>query len=1315
MKFRGRQSDAWHKKISDTVGQRKPTDADFPWTALQNHTGYYLKKKGRLSIDEVDDCLLALIKTHPSKEVAIAACAIEISARTIENLLRNGFKTDLDIALTSQEYFQVIVAANHENIGAVSEVEAHRARYLLDYSAAGEPTRALAPWLRNVLPLLSARPALDLLLQDDISRLARTVCTSVAEQLEDLRHKNKWLEAKTSIEWLSTASITSSSSQELLLDSCLPRWGAWAAWRPHKSRLRTWKIHALCSHSSLGDLLALEGPDFVSMEGTEQATLRDGLVAQSSRGSLAILQWGASHVKFARNPFREHENLNGILERLMSVIDFACSASSEYKALLAHLCGVNIVTHEGLQTLESVRTLANPALTSVILQALTGPRQNLRQDIQLFRQLLPILNECRMCGLRYQMQLYFVDRISTYLRELRDMLMIQLDRRSPWLDATMELLLFTLELQEHNWLLVQLDHSLQHLIAAGISSVKTLKTLGMVRNYVQKARNSTCTPLLGQIDAYYRAWLMPSFSIESNIIEVIEALVTLWEQNSNETHRELAVLLTDLPRTSYRFRCDCLGDITILGTSWIMSALEALKLQDGNPDLGCFSLIKLLALEDRLDVLERWRQILSFAMDKRSETLLQYAVTHQSTDTWLEFLGKIRLVYDESEMITQRQSRGLLSPQLHSWSQEIAHYLPEMMHLETLLRHRSAMHPLLLGSSDSKNKSLLRVLGLLRNDRSDFHKKLMDQIIKLLSFANVEQVKDVLSVVLEASCDGAKACLRVLESLHQVSSGMTEVMLASSLRAGASVADRLALTKVAGLYGITLDAEEYPSASGLKEAADSLHKQYLSLITEAQRLESLRLSVQRVAPTDVSDLLVRLHIEAPSAVDDALSCLPPSLGSLVARRSMNELELQFPATNLTKMQRFAIGASDTESFLVRLTLNHEGKPTKFCIHLSADLRIRRNQGHTSWEVFRGYRPPYEQYCHGRPNRGVYQLSRILWHHLRHNFVSLEQTYAYMTLKLSKFGQGCIVCGRGQCRLRRATICPSPSCRKTFSKAHIRIQLAEIWQDPPVMDLLLSMIYAAASTGNLDLQSVCSASDAPTIVSMLDSLPEIATMAKHLKLGKDAYGDEHSISRTFAADGPESSDSALLRSVVLRVCSSYHGFLISATGSHRIPSFGNDQFLLANMAPDLELAFSRHMPTPQSPSNILFHGTSLDRLHAILCQGLRAQSGTAFERHGTAYGPGVYLADEPRVALGYATVSSGGWKSSRLKKIHVLFGCELAGSKPQAPSRGIYVITDPTRLAVRYIFLVPSAATMPAAKDVRPPMASVFHGLRNGTL
>ena len=1322
MKFKGRQSDAWHKNISDTVGQRKPTDVDFPWIALQNHTGYYLKKKVKPSADKIDEYLLALIKKHPSKEVAIAACAHELSVPTIQNLLRNDFKADPDCAIPPQEYLQIIVAANHVNAGTVSDIEAHWARCLLDYPAAGEPSRALAQWFSKLLPLLPAWPTPNLLLQDDINRLASTVCMCVAKQLEDLRHNNQWSEAETSIGWLSTVSITNDSSQNHLLDTCLPAWRAWAAWRPHIPRLRTWKIHALCSHSSLGDLLALEGPDFVSMEGTEQATLRDGLTAQSSSGSQSMLQWDRSQVKFGRNPFRELENSNGILKRLMSVIDFACTASSDYKSLLAYLCSDNVISNEGLQTLESVRTLANPAFTRIILQALTAPEQNLRQEIQGIRQLLPSFKDLRMFGLRNQMQLYVTDRTTTYIRELQNTLIVQLDIGSPCLDTAMELLVFTLEIQEHKWLLLKLDRSIQQLIASGPSAMKTTRTLSAMRDFVKKVTTSTCTPLLSQINSYYKIWFMPGFAIDPNVPKLIETLINLWQQHSNKHLRELAVLIADLPLTSYQFRCDCLRDMTTFDSIWIMSALEALNLHDGNADLGCFALIKLLASESRRGILERWRKVLSFAIEKQSEALLRHALTHRNTTTWLELLSNIRAVYDESGMITQRRSPGLLCCELHIWSQQAAHYLPEMTHLESVLKNKSARHLLLLGNSYSKNNHLLRVLGHVKNDKSEFCGKLMDLIIELLSIANVEQVEDVLSIVSKASSDGAKACLRVLETMHHVSSGTAEVMLATSLRAGDnSVADRLALREVAGLFGITLDAEDYPSANGLRVAAEDLYKQYQNLMTEARRLENLRLSLQTVAPQRVSNLLVKLHIEAPSAADDALASLPPSLGSLIAKISKNELELQLPATKLTKLQRFAIGAGDTESFLVRLTLGHEGKPIKFCIHLSAesrhetDARAFKGKDHTSWEVFRGNRPPYEQYCHGRPNRGVYQLSRILWHHLRHNFVSLEQTYDYITSKLSKFGQGCMVCGRGQCQLRRATICPSPSCRTTFSQAHIEIQLAELWQDPSVMDLLLSMIHATTLTSKPDLLTLCSASDASGILGMLNSLPTIATLAQDLKMTLNVYGNEHCLSQTLATYRPESSDYALLGSLILWVCSSYHGFLISATGPQRIPSFGNNQFLVANMAPDFELAFSHHMPTPKTPSNILFHGTSLDRLHAILYQGLRVQTGTTLQRHGAQYGPGIYMADEPSVAWGYATASAGGWKSSKLKNVKVLLGCELAGSKPKAPSSGVYVITDPTRLAVRYIFLLQGTARMPAAKDVRLPMASVFQGLRNGTI
>lgn len=944
MKFKTSQSDAWHKSINDAVGQRKPTDADFPWTALENHTGYYLQKKGKLSADQVDEYLLALIKKHPSKEVAIAACAQRLSLHSIRNLLRNDLRADPEGAgpLQVQGYFKTIIAANHVSAEAVSDIEAHLARYLLKYSTASQPERAPAQWFCKVLPLLRPTPAPDILLQDEIHGLASALCSGVATQLKDLRHENKWLEAKEPVGWLTTAFITGNSSGKLLRDTLLPAWRAWAAWRPDTPRLRRWKSHALCSYPSLRDLLALEGPDFVSGEGSEQATLRDGLIAQTSSSSRPLLQWGGSYLTFGRNPFRELENLNGIFGRLMSVIDSACSICINYKYLLAHLCCDNVISNEGLQTLESVRLLNNSAFTSIILQALTAPKRNLRQEIQGVRVLLPIFEDLRLLGLRNQMQLYVAERTSTYIRELRNTLLTQIGIGAPILDDAVELLGFTLELQKYTWLLVELDPAVQHLIASGPSSIETIKTLDTVIDFVENAMVSTCPTLLSQIISYYNNWLMPSFPVDPNVPELIDTLIDLWHQQFDGDSRELSLLIADFPLSTVQFRCDCSRDMTTFGMIWIKSALEALHLHDGNADLGCFSLIKLLASEPKPDILERWGKVLSFVIEKQSERLLRHAVTKLKTAKWLELLGNIRTVYDGSGMITQRKSPGLLCRELHSWSQDIVQYLPEMTLLQSVLKNKSAMRLLLLGNSIIKNTYLLQVLGHVKKNKSELRGQLMYLTIELLSIANVERVEGVLSVVSKASDDGAKACLRVIKSFHNASSGMAEVILASSLRVGnISVADRLALRDVAALFGINLADEEYPSAKSLKKAAENLYKQYQNLMSEARRLESLRLSLRTVAPERVSNLLVKLHIEAPSAADDALASLPSSLCSLVAKVSKNELELQFPATSLTKLQRFAIGAGDADNFLVRLTLDEWGKSTKFVYISPPNQYIKR--------------------------------------------------------------------------------------------------------------------------------------------------------------------------------------------------------------------------------------------------------------------------------------------------------------------------------------------------------------------------------------
>jgi hypothetical protein len=148
--------------------------------------------------------------------------------------------------------------------------------------------------------------------------------------------------------------------------------------------------------------------------------------------------------------------------------------------------------------------------------------------------------------------------------------------------------------------------------------------------------------------------------------------------------------------------------------------------------------------------------------------------------------------------------------------------------------------------------------------------------------------------------------------------------------------------------------------------------------------------------------------------------------------------------------------------------------------------------------------------------------------------------------------------------------------------------------------------------------------------------------------------------------------------------------------------GFHQFILANAAPELEREFA----TSQARQ---LHGTSLDRFHATISQGLGICSGTPLQRHGATSGRGIYLAEEPVTACSYATQGTG-WTNSAFPRVRVLLGCEVVNMQS---SNGICVVTNPRMVMVRFIFLLEPAAAAPLAAHITPPMMSVFASLWSG--
>jgi hypothetical protein len=300
--------------------------------------------------------------------------------------------------------------------------------------------------------------------------------------------------------------------------------------------------------------------------------------------------------------------------------------------------------------------------------------------------------------------------------------------------------------------------------------------------------------------------------------------------------------------------------------------------------------------------------------------------------------------------------------------------------------------------------------------------------------------------------------------------------------------------------------------------------------------------------------------------------------------------------------------------------------------------------------------------------------------------------------LKAISSACIVCGKMDgVILRNQTVCLAPKCRKLFSQSNFGIRLFDIQQDPLSVELLLTTALEAAASGMLELLPGCPFKNPATILTLLGQIPSMASFAAI-----------ENVQEYVSALGPE------IEKLLIWVCTGYRGCLTSAPELMKVPGMppGTHQFVLANATPEHESTFASHVSqiAPRTP-RIVFHGTSADRLFAILHQGLQILTGTRLQRGDADWGPGIYVTDGPMAALAYACPAiSTTWKSSHFLGSRILLGCELAGPTEKGSA---IVVRNPAMLMVRYVFLIPENSIAPLAKYVVPTIALTCNSLRAG--
>lgn len=1305
--FGQRQSKGWHQGVDTTAAGRHPgldasTDQTFPWETLRWRTEIYLGKKGNLTPQEQDTLLTSLVQNHAAKDIAIAACGHAMSTQTIRKFL---FSTLSAVSDNNEclPCLQIILIAKRVNPSAVSDAEAYYAEALKNFLETR--SRTVGGSLGILFPLLMVDEiALEELLFRQIISLAQTTCAEFATKMEELKSKGLWLSAYHETRWLASlsdtiaASVTPISHAEKVLNTAFPCWRTWAAWQPDQNRLGQWENFTNPQRTILRHLLALEGPDF---ESRREKTLLLGIVLQTSGTFSSVLG------RHSLNIMLQCETQIGtydMLSRTLSVVDAASSGelrtncSGVLFPLLTQLIVRISVNGATLQLLEGLITVDDLEVNDTVQRLLLnteGP-ETIQTDAVL--SLLRKLGNSHYVMLRDAFASHLLDHIWKRIQGMQSDFQGRLRLHHPWRDVALKLMDFYHEIRQASWLRDVSDVEVQRSLHKWPERA-TVCVLADLRDF---AEHASLAWLVKRVDEYCGERLIDCDNVRASC--PIDALVSCWPSLFDANRRNLAVAVVQATAHTETQACyRCLAQVPALDdkTVHLLCTIHQ-EYARGGTARACVNFALYLASEESPEIVASWRPLLHYMIKQHKATLIKETLFLLAAQPWLHWIACLGLVFSD---VLRNPFASPAIPQLslYWWTQRLSwDYLPTIKWFESNLGSETALHCILSGGDGSETmaKSLIQVLDTFSGSGNGRRRPAMQAVTRLLASdgANLREVCDALSLLPQATADGEFACLNILDLHKEKSRQVAEVLSAGWLEAShLTKLDKQVIKALIRVLYSGVNKRSLPSrAETMKVATVYFEQQVAELAELASRLDISRRELRVIDPHGTTALLKALNIKCSSLVDDAITDLPVALVNVVEKVNEMEIELQLPLTHLTELQRTSTGAGDAQSLLIRLLIGDGTSELGFCIHLDNETKDSGDVGHFPWIIRPKSSPPQQQFCRGRASRVKYKLSRILDRHLQHGFTSIEKVHTLMTTRLNNLADSCIVCDEAApgAKLRRATSCRKPECASIFKQADPEIRLSDAWQDPTVAGLLLGMIYASAQSGNLALLPDCPVIEAAKITQLLNKLPP-----------KTDFTAER-LALTFKLLDCSTAD------LLSWMCCSYRGFLVSASGALRVPNLpnGTHQFVLANASPELETSFAAHR-TKQASSKILFHGTSLDRLYAILCQGLRELSGTPLARHGAAHGKGIYMADEPSTSWFYANPRPTlGWSKSIYKNTRVLLGCEFVGIS-QTPVGGIHVISDASMLMVRYIFLFPSGATAPRAADMTPAMLSGIASLR----
>ncbi|KAK4213611.1 hypothetical protein QBC37DRAFT_170580 [Rhypophila decipiens] len=713
----------------------------------------------------------------------------------------------------------------------------------------------------------------------------------------------------------------------------------------------------------------------------------------------------------------------------------------------------------------------------------------------------------------------------------------------------------------------------------------------------------------------------------------------------------------------------------------------------------------------RLKLDHCWYMLLFSLLLPKGQEIMTWSAQALPVEEWNQWLSNLRLLFPRGERLSVTNLG--ISPQHSAWWDLLSiKYKNAVSQLEEMHKARG-MNLKWLFFQETDNITDLLDLLQREDSPSSFQNYLVSRIKERPYLYVVRLVCMTLAAVNQASPQGQTAFQSIYARHKQATDEWwtreaTEALtIAWRQSHEITESDREGLAAFSELLGLgpTVDS------NGLHFARQAILSDHARIMALAQELEQMRANLQNDDAARTTAFLAELGVE--DAMPGADPSIPAKLSSVVEALGDRQYEISFPLNHLSGLKRRA-AAIDEASRMVLVRVSFQNQQPSFCVHFSPN---DDGSGRDHTPLIVSGEAPNSKICTTKPTLLSYLLNRKLSGFLSQAPRDIVSVHEMVSAVLRAPGQSCVVCSRPMgCKLWRPSFC-TDTCGEIFQRAPIEVRTCHLINEPPILDLLLSSIYAAAggaSSASVDLLPGCPIPKA-NLRTIIDSFPRLISNTSAAQLLSLIRGgpDPMAVERE-----------QLLSWMSLR----FRGCLMTTSSDLRIPSMpGVVQFMMLNAPPEREQAFSHYVALSGVAEHIpaggvTFHGTAIDRLWRITTEGLRNVGGNR----------GIALADEASMALQYSGSlggtgegeASSSWSKSSFVNRRLVLACELVGHSRQ----GMHIVSEEARVAVRYVLLCPDREAsgqegqggryrMPvtASGEVNETVRGHFVGIRTGEL